>query len=43
MADIGHFVRDDQVMLGIDRGLHVVPDDPGAPSASGHGTSIRIS
>jgi hypothetical protein len=42
MADMGHFVRDDQVMLGIDRGLHVIADDAGAPSAGGHGTGIGI-
>jgi hypothetical protein len=27
MADIGHLVRHDQVVLGVDGGLHVVADD----------------
>jgi hypothetical protein len=41
MADMGYFVRDDQVMPGIDGGLHVVSDDAGAPSAGGPFREIR--
>ena len=30
MAEVGDFVGDDQMMLGIDRGLDVIADDAGA-------------
>ena len=43
MADVGDFVGDDQMVLGIDRGLHVVADDAGAAATGGHRARIRIS
>ena len=42
VADIGHLVRDDQMMLGVDGHLDVVADDAGALAAGGHRTGIRI-
>lgn len=42
MAEIGHFVRDDQVVLGVDGDLHVVADDAGAFAAGRHCASIWI-
>jgi hypothetical protein len=36
MADIGHFVRHDQVVLDVDGGLHVVADDSSAFAAGRH-------
>ena len=42
MADVGDFVGDDQMVLGVDRGLHVVADDAGAPATGGHRARIRI-
>ncbi len=42
IADIGDGVRHDQVMLGLDRQLHVVADDARALAAGGHRTGIRV-
>lgn len=42
MADVGDFVRNDQVVPGIDRSLHVVADHAGAFAAGGHGACIWI-
>ena len=42
LADIGHFVRHDQVVLDVDGGLHVVAEDAGSAPAGGHGPRIRI-
>jgi hypothetical protein len=36
MTDIGHFVRNNQVVLDIDGGLHVVANDSGALAAGRH-------
>jgi hypothetical protein len=33
MAEIGHFVRHDQVVLDVDGGLHVVANNAGAFAA----------
>jgi len=35
-------MRDDQVMLGVDGGLHVVADDAGALAAGGHRACVRV-
>ena len=42
VADVGDFVRDDQVVFVIDRSLDVVANNAGAPAAGGHGPCIRI-
>ena len=42
MADVGDLVGHDQVVLGIDRGLHVVAHDARAPAAGRHRSRIRI-
>jgi SOS response associated peptidase (SRAP) len=42
MAEIGHFVRHDQVVLDANRGLHIVADDAGAFAAGRHCASIWI-
>ena len=42
MADIGHLVRHDQVVLDVDGGLHVVADKAGAFAAGCHCASIWI-
>ena len=42
MADVGDFVGDDQMVLGIHRGLDVVADHSGASATGGHGAGIRI-
>ena len=42
VADVGDFMRNDQVMLAVDRSLDVVANDAGAPAAGGHGASIRV-
>ncbi len=42
-ANIRHFVRDDLMMLCIDRDLDIIPDHSGPTAAGRHGTSIRIS
>lgn len=42
MADVGDFVRNDQVVPGIDRRLHVVADYAGAFAAGGHGACVRV-
>ena len=34
-------MRDDQVMNGIDRDLHIVADDAGAASAGCHRTAVK--
>jgi len=39
---IGHLVRNDQVVLDIDGGLHIVADDAGAFAAGRHCASIWI-
>ena len=36
VAHVGHLMGDDQMMLGVDRGLHVVADHARAPAAGGH-------
>jgi hypothetical protein len=41
-ADVGHLVRDDQMMLGVDRDLHVVADNTGAAPARRHRAGIGI-
>jgi hypothetical protein len=41
-AHIGHLVRHDQVVLGVDGGLHIVADDAGAFAAGRHCASIWI-
>ncbi|MND42847.1 hypothetical protein D3C80_336310 [compost metagenome] len=40
VTHIGHFVRDNQMMLGIDRRLHVVTHD--SITARDHGACVRI-
>jgi hypothetical protein len=40
--EVGDLVRDDQVVLGIDGGLHVIPDDASALAAGGHRACIGI-
>ena len=42
IADVGDLVRDDQVVLVIDRGLHVVANNAGATTAGGHGPCIGV-
>ena len=42
MAEVGDFVGDDQMVLGIDSGLHVVADEPGVSANGGHRAGIRI-
>src|SRR5262245_16188451 len=42
MAYIRHLVRHDQVVLDVDRGLHIVADDAGAFAAGRHCASIWI-
>ena len=41
-ADVGHLVRDDEMMLGIDGALHVVPDGIGAVALRGHRSRVGI-
>src|SRR5271157_1019775 len=41
-ADVRHLVGDNEVVLGIDCGLHVVADDPSVLAARCHRTRIRI-
>ena len=41
-ADVGHLMRDDQVMLGVDGDLHIVADDAGAAAAGRHRAGIGI-
>ena len=43
MTCIGELVCDDQVVLGVDGGLHVVADDPGAATAGRHRACVGIS
>jgi hypothetical protein len=42
MPLIDDFVRDDEVVFGIDHRLYVVADDPGSTTACAHGTRIRV-
>ena len=42
MADVGDFMRHDQVVPCIDRGLHVVADNPGAFAAGRHRPRVGI-
>jgi hypothetical protein len=42
VALVGHLVRHDQVMLGVDRGLHVVAHDARAAAARGHRACIGV-
>jgi hypothetical protein len=42
VTNIGHLVRDDQMVLGVDRGLDVVAHDPGSLAARRHGPCIGI-
>jgi hypothetical protein len=42
VAEVGHLVRNDEVMGRIDSGLDVVADDAGAAAAGGHGASIGV-
>ncbi len=42
MTHAGHFVRYDQVMFGVDRGLHVVAHHAGSAPAGGHGARIGV-
>ena len=41
-AAIRHFVRDDEVVLGIDGNLHIVADDAGTTPARRHRTAVGI-
>ena len=41
-AAVRHLVRDDPVVLGIDRDLHIVADDTGAAPARGHRATVGI-
>ena len=41
-ADIGDFVRDDEMMLCFDRNLHVVADNPSVLAARCHRARVRI-
>ena len=41
-ADVDHLVRHDQMMLGINRDLHVVADDDGAAPARRHRAAVGI-
>jgi hypothetical protein len=41
-ADVGHLMRDDQMMLGVDGDLDVVAYDARASAARRHRTGIRI-
>ena len=42
VTDVGHLMRDDQMMLGVDRDLDVVADDTGALAARRHRAGIGI-
>ena len=42
MADVGDFMRHDQVVPCIDRGLHVVADNPGALATGRHRPRVGI-
>ena len=42
VTDVGHLMRDDQMMLGVDRDLDVVADDTGASAESGARCSARF-
>jgi hypothetical protein len=42
MAEVGHLVRHDQVVFGVDRGLHIVADHARAPTACRHGAGVGI-
>ena len=42
MANVGHFMRDDHMMLRVHRRLYVVANHAGAAAAGGHRTCIRI-
>ena len=42
MAEGGDFVCDDQMVFGVDGGLHVVTDHTCASTACRHGSSIRV-
>jgi hypothetical protein len=41
-ANVRHLVGHDDMVLGVDCGLHVVADDPGVLAARCHRTRIRI-
>jgi hypothetical protein len=41
-ADVRHLVGHNEMVLGVDRGLHIVADDPGVVAARRHRTRIRI-
>ena len=43
MAHIGHFMGNNQVVLGVHCGLDIVTDHPAAPSTGRHGPGIRVS
>jgi hypothetical protein len=42
MSNIGHFVRNNQMVFRIYSRLNVVADHTSTSAAGGHGTSIRI-
>jgi hypothetical protein len=42
-ADVRHLVGDNEMVLGIDCGLHIVADDSGVLAARCHRTRIRVS
>src|ERR1700686_904778 len=42
MADVGHLVRDDEMVLRIYHALNIVPDDSAAPTACGHRARIGV-
>src|SRR5580765_1260512 len=42
MTEVGHFMNDDQVVLGVHCRLNVVSNDAGAATASGHRTGIGV-
>ena len=42
VADVGHFMGDDEVMLRVHRGLNVVANEPGALAVRRHGPRIGV-
>ena len=42
VANVRHLVCNDQMMLGVDGGLHIVPDDSGPAATRRHRAAIGI-
>jgi len=42
IANVRHLMRNDQLMLGVDGGLHIVPDDTGPAATRRHRSAIGI-